>query len=420
VDVSQSLQAQVKQYLGAYPTVSGNTTQGVTDDSITIGIMGDVTAGGNAIFPGICDGAKARIQRANDSHELKHKIVIAGCTDTGADPAQAQSAENQYALSKKVFGMINMSLLSAANDDILAQHHIPYVGWGVTPGFCGKDAAYGFGDSGAGVCNAVSTESNGKYELINELMIAAYLRGAKKSPSSVKLALVGDDGASSKQSVTQEARNAKAAGVNVVYAGNPLPSNAAAATNVQPLLSPVIAAKPTVVYNLTSSTTPLIAGLKQAGYTGDFWENSFTDSSAFQSPQLAQLLDGEYGVSPGIGSSTFGGTGWTTVENDAKAINYSGGLTIGFLHTYIDADLWIQMIKDFEGTGKQFTTENLVNFVNAGWIYKGYENVSSPISFPAGHYVGTSCASTVKFDTPNKKVLPVADLTCAPASIKAS
>jgi hypothetical protein len=418
LDVSASLQSQVRADFGAYPTVSGDTTQGATSSTILIGVMGDITEGGNAIFPGLCQGAEARFKRANADHELSHQIVIAGCTDTGSDPSQAQSAENSYALSKKVFGMINDSLLSAQNDDVFTQYHIPYVGWGVTPGFCGKSAPFGFGDSGAGVCDAVSTESNGRYTLINELQIAGYLRAVPNTPpSQVKLAIVGDDSAISMQSVPQETRNAKAAGVDVVYSGNSLPANAAAAANFVPYVGPIVAAHPTAVYNLATLLPQVLGGLRQAGYTGDFYQNSYTDPSILAVPQLGQLLNGVYAVNPGIGSPVFGGSAWTTVENDAKAINYTGGLTTAFLHAYIDADIWVQMLKAFQATGKPLTTENLTNFVNAGWTYAGFGDVASPISFPAGHYVGTSCASTVKLDSATKSVLPVADLSCAPARI---
>jgi hypothetical protein len=421
LDVSKSLQDQVTADFGKYPTVTGSTTQGVTSSTILIGIMGDITQGGNAIFPGLCQGAEARFKRANLTHELSRQILGGGCTDTGSDPSQAQSAENYYALSKRVFGMVNDSLLSDQSDAVFTQQHIPYIGWGVTPGFCGKSVPFGFGDSGAGVCNAVETQSNGKYRLINELQIGAYLRALNgTSPGKVRLAIVGDDSAISGQSVPQETRNARAAGVDVVYSGNSLPSNAAATANLDPYVAPILAARPTAVYNLSTHLPQLLGALKQAGYTGDIYQNSFIDGSALGTPQLGQLLNGTYGVDPGIGSPAFGGPDWATVQADAKAIGYTGGLTVAFLHSYIDADIWVQVLKGFQATGKPLTTENLTNFVNAGWTYTGFGNVASPISFPAGHYVGTSCASTVKLNATSKTAQPVADLSCAPAQIEQS
>jgi hypothetical protein len=144
-----------------------------------------------------------------------------------------------------------------------------------------------------------------------------------------------------------------------------------------------------------------------------YWQAIYYDNSIFSSPQLAAAVNGSYGFNS-AGNPVFPSASWTLVEKDAASVgvptNTLGGL--GWINGYGSADMLVDALKAFQATGKPLTTENLTNFINAGWTYPGLGNVLPPAAYPSGHYIPTPCGSLIQIDATAQKIVPISDLHC--------
>jgi len=73
-------------------------------------------------------------------------------------------------------------------------------------------------------------------------------------------------------------------------------------------------------------------------------------------------------------------------------------ITSGATYGYGSADQFIAALKDFLKTGKKLTEENLANFINKGWAYKGFGEAVGPAYFPSGHIVAAPSGSAIQAD----------------------
>jgi len=415
------ISADVIKLFGAYPVVKGATTRGVTADSIKIGVVSDITAGGQQQYYGGCQGAKARFDRANATRELKHRIDLVGCQDTGADPTKTDSLVKEMVESKKVFGLVSIGA-SLSSDRYLTDKKVPYVGWGVIPAYCGWDKPFGFGNSGALVCDAIQRKDPKKVALSSFIM-AAYIAGTKKKPADVKVAIISEDNAAGRNGNPIQRRQVEAIGAKVVFEKASLPSTPAA--DYAPFIRDILKSNPNLVELSTAfiHVAPLAAGLRAAGYKGDILQFVFFDSGIFFVPQLAASIDTTFAATPGLGTPSFPGPGWVQAAADTKASGLAGrfycdaagpgivnGCGLGFTEHYNSADFYVQALKALEKSGEAVTTENFVNLINAGWTYPGIPGMACPVTYPLGHVVGAPCGSLVQWDVANKKLKGLVDL----------
>jgi hypothetical protein len=408
-----TISQQVTQAFGAFPVVSGNTTRGVTANSINIAVEGDFTIGGAPEFTDVCQGVEARVNLANASHELPQKINIVGCDDAGGDPNRATSLLQTDVLQKHIFAAIYMPVAPPAAN-ILAEYHVPYFGWGINADYCGNQP-YAFSDTGAVVCTIVQQTTHKNVE--EPGIFTSLIKAAGLTPATARIAAFAENTSNGKDDVENTVGDLTAAGVKPVFAQAFVPPPASGGTpNYSPEVAAVLASKPNIITSaLTAATLAAFTqALRQAGYTGVIQQAVFVDSSVFGYGQLATAVNGTYGVGE-TGSPAFGGAAWTQITTAAQGVGVTAPGGLGFIHAYASTDLMITAIKALEAAGKPLTAENLTNFINAGWTYPGIGNVMAPVEFPLAHYINNPCTDLVKIDATSKQIQPVSDLSCGPA-----
>jgi Periplasmic binding protein len=408
-----TINQQVTQAFGPFPTVSGDTTRGVTANSINIAVEGDFTIGGAPEFTDVCQGVEARVNVANASHEIPQKINIVGCDDAGGDPNRATSLLQTDVLQKHIFAAIYMPVAPPAAN-ILAQYHVPYFGWGINADYCGTQP-YAFSDTGAVVCTIVQQTTHKNVE--EPGIFTSLIKAAGLTSATARVAVFAENTSNGQDDVENTVGDLSADGIKPVFAEAFVPPPTSGGTpNYSPEVAAVLASKPNIITSdLTAATLAAFTqALRQAGYTGVIQQAVFVDSSVFGYGQLATAVNDTYGVGE-TGSPAFGGAAWNQITAAAKAVGVTAPGGLGFIHAYASTDLMITAIKDFEATGKPLTTENLTNFINAGWTYPGIGNVIAPVQFPLAHYINNPCTDLVKIDATSKQILPVSDLSCGPA-----
>jgi hypothetical protein len=411
-DLSAISQA-VTQAFGAFPTVSGDTTRGLTATSLNIAVEGDFTIGGAPEFTDVCQGVEARVNLANATHEIPQKINIVGCDDAGGDPNRATSLLQTDVLQKHIFAAIYMPVAPPAAN-ILAEYHVPYFGWGINADYCGNQP-FAFSDTGATVCTIVQQKTHKNVE--EPGIFTSLIKAAGLTPATARVAAFAENTSNGQDDVENSVGDLAAAGVKPVFAQAFVPPPASGGTpNYSPEVAAVLATKPNLISSdLTAATLAAFTqALRQAGYTGVISQAVFVDASVFGYGQLATAVNGTYGIGL-TGSPVFPSAAWTQITAAAKSVGVTAPGGLGFIHAYASTDLMITAIKDFEATGKPLTAENLTNFINAGWTYPGIGNVIAPVQFPLAHYINNPCTDLVKIDATTQQILPVSDLSCGPA-----
>jgi hypothetical protein len=410
--------AQLKAAIGDYPMVSGNTTQGVTSNSVSLACVAAETATGGVptVQQGWCQGAKARLDSANKAKEIPLTINLVSSVDTGSDPQKESTALTDAVSNKKVFGLLFVAA-AALQSNPMETAHVPY--FGDFPN-CGKSTPFGY-DVGYDIlaCAALAAETNGAWTVYTDAIMSAYTKPKNQPITSVQYAAAGTSTplivAYQKVLVAQF----KAQGVQVVYSGNTLPPTSGEAVDLNPYVVPVLDAKPQVTGILSADpqlTARFYGAMKDAGYKGDALA-AFT-SSQLANPATAQLVDGGLATSAGWGFPGYGGKYWDTLNADAVAVGAPTPVTQAFFHGWLAADQFVTGMRDFLKTGKTVTTENFANFLNQGWQWAGYGNVAAPTTYPYGKYNVAPCAAIAKESAAQKKEVPYQDLTCGKTYIQ--
>jgi hypothetical protein len=410
-----SFSASIDDLFGEFPTVTGETTRGVTDTSVNLGVVADFTFGGQPAFSGLCEGAKARAEKANADGELVREVNIVGCDDMSGDPSRATLVLNDYVKDKEAFALIAQAVLPFPTN-ILQEEHVPHFGWGFNLSWCGPDNPFAFGTTGAANCDAVVTESNDAKVVVTQVIEGLVFEALKRDgliegPADVRLAIIGEDTATAKESVANERRNAEAVGAEVVYAETPVPLNAAT-PDYSPYVQQIMSSDANAVFSLLSlgAQTPFLQALKQAGYEGVVYQTTATAKEFLQIPAIGPALDGVYALTVGTGNPAGTSAEWDEVRAAAEQQGVS--VNSGFLHGYFGTEMFVQAFGALEQSGETITTENLVNLMNSGWSYPGFGDVFNGTNWPMDHYAGTSCSGVSRFDAEAKELVEVLPLSC--------
>jgi hypothetical protein len=410
--------AKLKTAIGDYPAVDGNTTQGVTANSVDLACVAAETSTGGVptVQKGWCQGAKARLDRANKAKEIPLTINLVSTTDTGGDPQKVITDITDAVSNKKVFALLLVTGGALASNPMETQH-IPYFGDFFE---CGTKTLFGF-DVGYGIlsCAGLAAETNGAWTAFTDAIMQTYAKPKGLKIDQIKYAGVG----TSVPAIVTYQKNLvaqfKAQGVQVVYSGNELPPTSGEAVDLNPFVVPVLDAKPDItgVFSADPQLTARFYGaLKDAGYKGDV-SAAFT-SSQLANPATAQLVDGGLATSAGWGFPGYGGTYWDAISADAQAAGAPVPVTQAFFHGWLAADQFVVGMSDFLKTGKPVTTENYTNFLNQGWAWPGYGNVAAPTIYPYRKYNAAPCAAMARESAAEKKEIPYQDLTCGTVFIQ--
>ena len=362
-------------------------TRGVTDDTITVGGLGYA-----AFYSDSAVGAQARFDKANSNNEIPggRKINFLGFRDDGSDQNKNLDEGRKLVQEDGVFAVVPVSTPFLGAADFFAQNKVPFIGWGISSGFCQNP--FGFGFSGCLVPESPKTASSTWGDLIRK----GNFNGDAKGKTAAVIAEDNDSGAAGIKVISA---SAKAGGFKVVYNKNPIPPLPATVSDYTPFANDIMSSnngKPPDVVFLTlavNNVSGLQNKLLELGYQG-----VLTNAVGYDPRTAAQNV----GTSVFIQFNAFesaqqGNTTMQQIIDEVRAVKPDQLLTQPVLAGYLSADMFIQMLKK---TGKNLTETRFLRAANRNFKYE-LKDVVGSISFPAGHTTGGTCGTLVESDGTN-------------------
>jgi branched-chain amino acid transport system substrate-binding protein len=363
---------------------TGGGTRGVTDDTITVGGLGYA-----AFYQDSAVGAQARFNKANNNNEIPggRKINFVGFRDDGSDQSKDLDEGRKLVQEDQVFAVVPVSTPFLGASDFFAQNKVPFVGWGISSGFC--ENPYGFGFSGCLTPEDPKTAASTWGDLIKTGNFDGNTRGKTA-------AVIAEDNDSGAAGIKVISASAKAGGFKVVYNKNPIPPAPATVSDYTPFANEIMSSNdgnpPDVVF-LTlavNNVAGLTSKLQELGYQG-----VLTNAVGYD-PRLASQYVGSsvYIQFNAFESAQQGNTAMQQIIEEIRAEKPDQMLTQPVLAGYLSADMFIEMLKK---TGRNLTQERFVRAANRNFKYDP-KDVAGPIRFPAGHATGHACGTLVESD----------------------
>jgi ABC-type branched-subunit amino acid transport system substrate-binding protein len=336
-------------------------------------------------YAGIDTGFQARITRFNAQGGVDgRKIQFVGVLNDGDNPATDLSNAQTLVLKDHVFAVapIASEVLGTPATTLFEQNSTPYIGWGITPSFCGNN--WGFPVSGC--------EASEQYQSDANYLEAVAAIG--KSAKGLKVAVIGTDNAGGKSGAEAVGAVVSKVGSDVVYDQAPVPQDGT--TDYTPYVQAIMAGNPDMVMLVTSFTASagLSAALRQAGYKGALWNPTAYVPGLFASqPQLAQALSGSLVVAqfPPAEDST---AATQQMESDLKAIGAPTSYSLAEAVGWWSAEELIQELQATAAKGP-LTQANFAKVINAGWTIKPLAGGITDASFPVDHTKPAGCYGTL-------------------------
>jgi ABC-type branched-subunit amino acid transport system substrate-binding protein len=350
-----------------------------TSGAIVVGGLQD----GN--YKGIDTGFQARIARFNKQGGIDgRKIQFVGVLNDGDSLTTDQSNAQTLVLKDHVFAVAPVAdqVLSPSATQLFAQNSTPYIGWGLSPAFCGND--WGFPVAGC--------ESSAQYQNVWGFTQAAQAIG--KTVKGLKVAVIGTDNSGGKAGTEGIAALNKIEGAQVVYGQASVPQDGT--TDYTPFVQAIMAGNPDMVELVVtfSSAIGLTAALRQAGYKGAIWNPTAYVPGLFAAqPQLAQAVNGSLVVA-NFPPAEDGSPAALQVESDLKAIGAPTVFSLGEAVGWWSAEEFIQELQATAAKGP-LTQANFGKVINAGWTIKPVTGGITQLTFPRDHIKSTGCYGTL-------------------------
>jgi branched-chain amino acid transport system substrate-binding protein len=375
---------------GSATTAGGDG--GGCDDSKEALKIGGVAQVGN--FSGIEEGAKARIEKANETCVQGHKLEWVGMRDDASDSQKNIDALRDLVENEGVFAVIATSAnLTTPSTNYLAEKKVPYFGWGFMPGFCGADSwGYGFN----GCLSGFALDALGALELEG-----AQLNGSLTGPNAELLQKDLDEytlvvlNSGDEAGALGDAQYSALWGSDQLLAKESVPVQGV--TDFTQYVNLIKQHNPDVVVVSVDFATAikLKAAIIQSGYEGavvDYvtYIPGLLDSSA----DTAAALEGGYSNSQ-FPASEDGGQATKDIAAALEAIGEAPFVTQGASIGWWSTDVMIQMLEDIDG---DITPDSFRTLAESGWEYEPVEGGIGPISYPDGHTNPAPCAGLVKVE----------------------
>jgi branched-chain amino acid transport system substrate-binding protein len=375
---------------GSATTAGGDG--GGCDDSKEALKIGGVAQVGN--FSGIEEGAKARIEKANETCVQGHKLEWVGMRDDASDSQKNIDALRDLVENEGVFAVIATSAnLTTPSTNYLAEKKVPYFGWGFMPGFCGADSwGYGFN----GCLSGFALDALGALELEG-----AQLNGSLTGPNAELLQKDLDEytlvvlNSGDEAGALGDAQYSALWGPDQLLAKESVPVQGV--TDFTQYVNLIKQHNPDVVVVSVDFATAikLKAAIIQSGYEGavvDYvtYIPGLLDSSA----DTAAALEGGYSNSQ-FPASEDGGQATKDIAAALEAIGEAPFVTQGASIGWWSTDVMIQMLEDIDG---DITPDTFRTLAESGWEYEPVEGGIGPISYPEGHTNPAPCAGLVKVE----------------------
>jgi branched-chain amino acid transport system substrate-binding protein len=368
----------------------GDGPRGVTDTTIRVGGLGDAGLYGDAEV-----GARARFQRANREGELPggRTIEFVRFADDKSDAVLDETEARTLIEEDQVFAIVPVVTPAFESNRFFDRRQVPVVGWGIAPGFCGNDYAFGFSGCLVPPADAASN--------VWGLLIERYLEEPSStapltsggSERTKRAAVVADDDSAGRNNERVVTAAAEDAGLDVVYAEHAVP--AAGAPDYTPVATEILAAadgQPPDVVFLTGAFSNVIGisgKLRELGYQG-----VLTNALGYD-PRLASVQDGVtalVGFEPFESAST--NPTMQRLIDDVRAVQADAALTPQLAAGYFAADLFVKVARK---VGRQLTPKRFLGVANDDFEWR-LKRTAGPTTFPAGHTVPTPCGALVLSD----------------------
>jgi ABC-type branched-subunit amino acid transport system substrate-binding protein len=383
--------ATVVGALAASGGFSAGTAGAATSNApIIVGGDGDL-----AISAGVAQGFEAGIYRFNKAGGLDgRKIQFTGFLDDAFSPATNLSNAQELVQSKHVMAVVPFSsqVATGSTGSFLAANKVPFIGWSVNAAF-ETQPKWGLGING--------NQGNPEVQGLAGMQQALAATGNTKTPSKVKMALIGVDTPGGSIANSALAGVAKYTGMKVVYEQSPVP--AAGTTSYAPYASAIMSSGANVVYEVLASAGAigLAQQLKADGYKGIIINGvTYFPGQLASQPNEASALNGVY-VEDEFPADENNTPAVKRAEKDLQAVGAAPDLTSGTAVGYWSAIVFEQMLeatlKAEGGNPSKVTGATLEKTVTSGFTY------SDPIAggigsetFPAAETIPTGCGTLVK------------------------
>jgi len=363
------------------PDVTTDGGSAPSEDAIVVGGVAQLQ-----FYDGVDVGAEARFERANREGGVHGRpIDFIGVEDDNADPQRNTTLVRELVQRDGVFAVVPVTsdTFPAASSDFLADQGVPYVGWGVNPGFCGAEWGYAF------------TGCLLNPDVVNSSLVDPVLAAAGDDPGELRVAIQsGDNPQGHAGNDLYEAIIADR-GAEVVYKASDLPP-VDAPTSYAPWVQAILAAQPDIVYLSTNfpNEVGLAGALKAGGYEGiTVGFTTYAPGLLQDQPNVAAAIEGHH-INVQLPPQESESDAITQMQEDLEAIGASTDATFGVSQGYWQADLFIQIL---EAAGPDATAEDIHDLMNDGFEYESaLDGGLGPLSFPENLDVSAPCAALVQ------------------------
>jgi branched-chain amino acid transport system substrate-binding protein len=345
-------------------------------------------------FPGMAEGAEARIERANIDCVNGYKLEWVGLRDDASNTQTNLDSARDLVENEGVFAIIATSAnLSDQTTNYLAQNKVPFFGWGFMPGFCGEDSwGYGFN----GCLSSFALNASGAMDIPD-----AKLNGSLTVPNAE---LVGKDideytlvilNAGDQSGEFGDIQYSALWSEDQVLAKEFVPTQGV--TDFTQYVNLVNENNPDVVVVSTDFATAIAlkAAIIASGYEGIVIDyTTYVPGLLEASPDTAAALEGGYSNSQ-FPPFEEGKPATQQIADDLEAIGEAAFVTQGASIGYWSADVMIQILEDIEG---DITPDSFRELTESGWDYEPADGGIGPISYPDGHLNPAPCAGLVKVE----------------------
>ena len=367
---------------GASEESSGDSGGGeLSGDPIVVGGVAQLQ-----FYAGVDIGAKARFERFNRDGGLDGRpIEFLGVEDDNADPQRNTTLVRERVQQDDVFAVVPITsdTFPAASSDFLAENEVPYVGWGVNPGFCGAEWGYAF------------TGCLLSPDVLNSSLVDPVLAAAADSPEGLKVAIQAGDNPQGHAGNDLYEAIIKDRGAEVVYKEADLPA-VDAPTSYAPWVQAILDSDPDIVYISTNfpNEVGLAGALKAGGYEGiTVGFTTYAPGLLEEQPNVASAIEGHY-INVQLPPQESGSPAIEQLQADLEAIDEEPAATFGVSQGYWQADLFLSILEE---VGPDATGEDIRALMTEGFEYSpADEGGIGDLSFPENLDVSAPCASLVQ------------------------
>jgi hypothetical protein len=268
--------------------------------------------------------------------------------------------------------------------EFLEEQKVPFVGWGISTGFCDNDYAVGF--TGCIVPPPPVKSAGSTWGGLLEDMFAADGDTAEGKTAAV----ISEDNDSGKTGHKVIAASAKSAGMKVTYSKASVPAPPATVGDFSPFVNDMLTsndgAAPDVIFLVTSfnNVSGLATALKEAGFEG-----IVTNAVAYD-PRLVASAEGQVAFTQ---FATPEAPEMADVVESIQKVTGDAPLTQAIVAGYWAADYFIQIV---EKAGKNLTPESFAKARNK--VTFEHEGLIGPTKYPTAEKFGSPCGQLAQSD----------------------